>query len=117
VHGCGLLKKYKGHRERIVPMRQAGRRQIQRRRVIGLWIFIMAIFITELLVYTWSRLQCIQIGYEISNEAKKRRERISIQKNLKIELATLKSPKRISKIARERLKMAPPSPEQIISIP
>ena len=98
-------------------MRQGGIKQIQRRRVIGLWIFIMAIFITELLIYTWSRLQCIQTGYEISNETGKHKELIAIQKNLKIELARLKSPKRISKIARERLGMAPPSPEQIISIP
>ncbi len=98
-------------------MRQGGIKQIQRRRVIGLWIFIMAIFITELLVYTWSRLQCIQAGYGISNETGKHKELIAIQKNLKIELARLKSPKRISKIARERLDMAPPSPEQIISIP
>ncbi len=98
-------------------MRQGGIKQIQRRRVIGLWIFIMAIFITELLVYTWSRLQCIQAGYGISNETGKHKELIAIQKNLKIELARLKSPKRISKIARGRLGMAPPSPEQIISIP
>ena len=98
-------------------MRQRGIKQIQRRRVIGLWIFIMVIFITELLVYTWSRLQCIQAGYGISNETGKQKELTAIQKNLKIELARLKSPKRISKIARERLGMAPPSPEQIISIP
>ena len=98
-------------------MRQRGIKQIQRRRVIGLWIFIMVIFITELLVYTWSRLQCIQAGYGISNETGKQKELIAIQKNLKIELARLKSPKRISKIAKERLGMAPPSPEQIISIP
>ena len=98
-------------------MRQGGIKRIQRRRVIGLWIFIMAIFITELLVYTWSRLQCIQAGYEISNETGKHKQLTAIQKNLKIELARLKSPKRISKIAKERLGMAPPSPEQIISIP
>lgn len=82
-----------------------------------LWIFIMALFIAELLVYTWSRLQCIQIGYEMTAEGKLHAELLGVEKNLNIELARLKSPKRISQIARERLGLAPPSPEQIISIP
>ena len=71
----------------------------------------------ELLVYTWSRLQCIQVGYEISAETEKHAERIAVQKNLRIELARLRSPKRIAKIAQEYLGLVPPSPEQIISIP
>lgn len=84
--------------------------------MIGLWIFIMVIFITELLVYTWCRLQCVQIGYVISSETKRHDELIAVQKNLKIELARLKSPQRIAKIARERLGLVAPSPEQVISI-
>jgi len=98
-------------------MRKQGTRQIQKRRTIGLWIFIMAVFIAELLVYTWSRLQCIQIGYEISAETEKHGQQIAVQKNLKVELARLKSPKRIAKLAQEYLGLVPPSPEQIISIP
>ncbi|RJQ62682.1 MAG: hypothetical protein C4530_04460 [Desulfobacteraceae bacterium] len=97
-------------------MRPMGAGQIQRRRMIGLWIFIMGFFITELLVYTWCRLQCTQIGYAISSETKRHDELIAVQKNLKIELARLKSPQRIAKIARERLGLIPPSPEQVISI-
>jgi cell division protein FtsL len=77
----------------------------------------MALFIGELLVYTWSRLQCIQIGYEISAETENHAECIAVQKNLRIELARLKSPKRIAKIAQAYLGLDPPSPEQIISIP
>lgn len=77
----------------------------------------MAVFIAELLVYTWSRLQCIQIGYEISAETEKHGEWIAVQKNLKIELARLKSPKRIAKLAQAYLGLVPPSTEQIITIP
>ncbi len=98
-------------------MKQEGNRKVPRRRTTALWIFIMAIFISEMLVYTWSRLQCIQVGYEISAEEERHTELISIQKNLRIELARLKSPERIAIIAKERLGLFPPSPEQIISIP
>ena len=98
-------------------MRRQGTGLIQRRRAVGLWILIMAIFIAEMLAYTWSRLQCIQIGYEISAETERQSELVAVQKKLGIELARLKSPKRIAKIAKERLGLAPPSPEQVISIP
>jgi cell division protein FtsL len=97
-------------------MKQGDRRRIQKFWMMSIWIFIMSFFITELLAYAWSRVQCIQIGYEISGHIDKQAELMTVQKNLKIELARLKSPKRIAKIARERLELATPSPEQIISI-
>jgi cell division protein FtsL len=40
-----------------------------------------------------------------------------MQDNLKIELARLKSPRRIARIARERLGLITPTPEQTILIP
>ena len=83
---------------------------------MSLWIFAMCFFITELLAYAWSRVQCIRIGYEISEHNNEQAELTTAQRNLKIELARLKSPKRIAKIARERLELKTPTPEQINSI-
>ena len=40
-----------------------------------------------------------------------------MQDKLKIELAVLKSPKRITKIARDRLGLIRPTPEQTMVIP
>ncbi len=40
-----------------------------------------------------------------------------MQDNLKIELARLKSPQRIAKIAREQLGLVTPTPKQTIVIP
>jgi cell division protein FtsL len=42
---------------------------------------------------------------------------LTVRQNLTIEMARLKSPDRIEKIAREQLGMQTPSPEQIIVIP
>jgi cell division protein FtsL len=97
-------------------MKRGGKKRIQRFWVMSLWIFAMCFFIIELLAYAWSRVQCVRIGYEISEHNDKQAELTAVQKNLKIELARLKSPKRIAKIARERLELKIPSPEQIISI-
>ena len=84
---------------------------------IGLWSVLMAIFIAELLVYTWCRVQSTQVGYEITQVAEIHQQRMTLQNNLKIELARLKSPERITKIAREHLGLVVPKPEQTIVMP
>ncbi|MCK4618575.1 MAG: cell division protein FtsL [Desulfobacterales bacterium] len=86
-------------------------------RIVIIWFIIMAVFIAELLIYTWSRVQCIKSGYEISNENNKNRKLITLQNNLKVELARLKSPERLAKIAKNQLGLKTPTPEQIIIIP
>jgi len=83
----------------------------------GIWIIFMAVFIAELFLYTWCRVNCIDVGYEISKETKKQDELIALQNNLKIELASLKSPERISKIAKDQLGLNTPTKSQTIVIP
>ena len=77
----------------------------------------MAVFIAELLIYTWSRVQCVKVGYEISNENNKNRKLINLQNNLKVELARLKSPERLADIAINQLDLKTPTPEQMVIIP
>jgi cell division protein FtsL len=83
----------------------------------GIWIIFMVVFISELFLYTWCRVNCIDVGYEISKETKKQDELIALQNNLKIELASLKSPERISKIAKDQLGLNTPTKSQTIIIP
>ena len=75
---------------------------------------ILAIIISVLLFYTWSRVQAVRIGYEIFNANSEMRKLDQENKELILEIATLKSPKRIEKIAREELKLVLPRDEQII---
>ena len=77
----------------------------------------MSLFLAELLAYTWSRVQCVRIGYDITQLADQRHALAADQSNLKIELARLKSPRRIEKIAQEQIGLTTPSPDQVISIP
>lgn len=81
-------------------------------KIVAFWIFILSMFICQQLVYTWSRVQCVRIGYEISREMENHRKLIEIQNKLKIELARLRSPERISEIARSKLEMVMPSSDQ-----
>lgn len=84
---------------------------------IGLWALLMAIFMAELFLYTWSRVQCTRIGYEITRATETQQQHLKLQNNLKIELARLKSPARIATYARERLGLVMPAPEQTIVLP
>ncbi len=83
----------------------------------AIWLTIMVLFIAELFFYTWCRVQYTQVGYDISDEADGQRSLLALQQNLKIELARLKSPERIEKIARQRLGLMTPTEEQIIIVP
>ena len=86
-------------------------------RIVTVWFIVMAVFIAELLIYTWSRVQCVKAGYGISNENNKNRNLINLQNNLKVELARLKSPERLAEIAKNKLGLKTPTSEQIIIIP
>ena len=68
------------------------------------------------LFYVWSRIQVIQLGYEISNALKEERTLTEAGKRLRLEIAMLKSYTRIEKLAVEELRMAKPKPDQVIVI-
>jgi len=86
-------------------------------RRLAIWIIFMAAFMAELLLYTWSRVQCVQFGYELSEAAGREDHLLQLRNNLKIEVAHLKSPQRVAKIAREQLGLTLPKPDQLIVIP
>lgn len=86
-------------------------------KTIALWFILMAVFIFQLLFYTWCRVQCTQAGYEISKQTGTRLYLITQQNNLRIELARLKSPERIAGIAKNQLGLTTPAPEQMVVIP
>lgn len=65
------------------------------------------------LLYVWSRLEVIRIGYELSQQSKLARALLQHNQRLRLELATRKDPATIERFARERLHMAPPQPSAI----
>ena len=80
-------------------------------------LVLMFAFIAELLFYTWCRVQYVRVKYEITEHTTRIRKLSAMQDNLKIELARLKSPQRIAKIAREQLGLVTPTPQQTIVLP
>ena len=83
---------------------------------ILLFLVLLLFLIGGSLFYVWSRIQVIQLGYEISNALKEERALAEANKRLRVEIATLKSYTRIEKLAVEELRMAKPKPDQVIVI-
>ncbi len=83
----------------------------------AIWILMMGLFIGELLFYTWCRVQSIQVKYVISQETERQQHLTTLRDNLKIELAHLKSPQRITAIAKNQLGLIKPTSTQMIAIP
>lgn len=81
--------------------------------IIGLWVVMMAALIGELFFSTWCRVQCTRTGYDLIAMTAQNRELFTAQRNLKIELERLKSPKRIEAKALSLGLMAP-TPEQTL---
>jgi cell division protein FtsL len=79
-------------------------------------ILLLVFLIGGSLFYVWSRIQVIQLGYDISNALKEEKVLIEANKKLRLEIATLKSYVRIEKFATEELRMGKPKPEQVIVI-
>ena len=92
-------------------------KSIHKLNIMVILFVFMTIFLGELLFFTWCRVQAIGTGYEISKETQRRQDLISFQNNLKVELARLRSPERIAKIAKNQLGLVTPTPEQMIIIP
>ncbi len=83
----------------------------------GIWVLVLTLFIGELFFYTWCRVQCVQAGIAISAERRKQQELNTLQNSLKIELARLKAPERISYIARKKMGLGMPDPKQTMMVP
>jgi len=81
------------------------------------FLCLMLVFIAELLFYTWFRVQSVRIKYEITAQTSRIRQLSAMQDNLKIELARLKSPSRIAKIAKAQLGLITPTSKQTILMP
>lgn len=82
-----------------------------------IWLALLLVFIGELLFYTWCRVQCVQVGYDIARETSKQKELMTLRNSLNIELARIKAPENISRIAMEKLDLKMPDPKQIITVP
>ncbi len=114
-----MRKRQRNKGDRVLWMDQKEKVKTKpRRRKSNLLIFVVPLVVLILgsLFFVWSRIQVIQLGYEISMALKQEREFSEKNKQMRLEIATLKSYSRIEKIAVEELSLSKPKPDQVIVI-
>lgn len=82
----------------------------------GLVVIILLATITiggAAVAQVWTHFKAIEYGYKIAQARRERAKLVERNRRLRIELAWLKSPERVARIARNELGLREPEPEQI----
>jgi cell division protein FtsL len=86
------------------------------RRGVGVWAFLLALCTVGALAHVAVRMHSIQIAYALGRERRANTELEEQRRRLNIEIGMLKDPDRIIGIAREKLGMGPPAPENVVRL-
>jgi cell division protein FtsL len=77
---------------------------------------LCALFAAVGIFHVAARVMVVRTGYELSRLEQESRDLLREHDRLKLELATLKSPLRLERLAREQLRMAPPPAASVITL-
>jgi len=86
------------------------------RNLIFVVLVVALVFIGSSLFYVWSHHQIISLGYETSQATRDEQTLLQDNKRLRLELAALKAPSRIEKMAQQQLGLGIPQKEQLIIV-
>jgi cell division protein FtsL len=87
-------------------------RQQQLWRSMGIGVFLVAV----LLFSAWQHFELLRHGYRIEVMQRERAAEEEVNRQLRLEIETLRAPRRIEKIATEQLHLVAPSRDQAIVI-
>ena len=77
-------------------------------RSVAVGIFLVAV----LLFSAWQHFELLRHGYRLEQMQRDRASESEINRHLRLEIDTLRSPARIERLATERLRMVSPGPEE-----
>lgn len=89
------------------PTAPARLRELWRRVAVG------SALAACLIVYAWQHFECIQLRYQIEQVDVQRNQAAQLNQQLRIEVATLRSPSRVDAIARNQLGLTVSVPGQV----
>lgn len=87
-------------------------REVDRDRLRELWrwALVCAMLVAVILFTAWQQFQLIRYGYKLEDLRQQRAAEEQIQRQLRLEVEVLGSPRRIGSIAASQLKLVPPTP-------
>jgi cell division protein FtsL len=91
-------------------------REVDQRRLRDLWqsLGIGMLLVLVLLFSAWQHFELLRHGYRLEQMQRERAAEEDINRHLRLEMESLRSPKRIETIATERLGMVAPGPTEAV---
>jgi cell division protein FtsL len=89
---------------------EARQRQLWRSMLIGVFLAVVLLF------SAWQHFELVRHGYRIERMQQERAAEDEINRQLRLEIETLRAPRRIEKIATEQLHLVAPARDQAIVI-
>ena len=85
----------------------ARQRELWRSGAIGVCL------VAVLLFSAWQHLELLRHGYDIEQMEQERAHELELNRHLRLEIETLRSPRRIEQIAMDELKLVAPTPDEV----
>jgi cell division protein FtsL len=91
-------------------------REVDEHRQRELWhSVVLGVFLVLVVLFSaWQHFELLRHGYRLEQMQQQRREEEEIGRHLRLEIETLRAPKRIEQLAIRRLRMVAPGPGQAI---
>jgi cell division protein FtsL len=91
-------------------------REVDERRLRDLWMSlgIGVVLVVVLLFSAWQHFELLRHGYRLEQMQRDRAAENDINRHLRLEMETLRSPQRIEKLATERLGMVSPGTAEAV---
>lgn len=80
------------------------------------WLLVLTTLTAAAVLHVRSRLAVVQLGYELSKALNERTGLQATRRQLAVEVATLRSPRRLRKLAVEQLGLSEPGPGQVMRL-
>jgi cell division protein FtsL len=106
-----MSKKDKKRARRKPSKRTWQQRHLSAIIAVFLWLVVSGF------AYVWCRVQVVQLGYLLSDVHRMHSELLNNSKKLQLELARLKAPERVERIALQQLGLNHPTKNQIVMLP
>lgn len=103
------------HSSSLHNYQYAARKNRRGRAVIPIF-FALSLLVCSLIFLVWSRFQVTYLGYQISQAMNEQKRLVNLNKQLKVEGASLKSLSRIETIATSQLGLTNPEPQQMVHL-
>jgi cell division protein FtsL len=93
-------------------------REVDEARVRGLWksVAMVALFVAALLFSAWQHFELLQHGYRIEEMQREKGAEEELTRRLRLEIETLRSPRRIESLATGQLHLVSPERDEAIVI-